>query len=293
MMGSAAESARRWDARSAEGLVEISEARAYSSLIEGAPEALRRSFGLQAQQLGVGCALIAGGFAHTLVLNRVLGLGLSEPATVADLDLLDSFYVASGVASYAIELSPSALPSNLADVLCNRGFVPFKQTSMMLRSCEPIEPSHSALRVRRVHAHEAEAFAALCCRVFGYAEPMPQILRATFDSAKWQQWMAFERDIPVAAAITHLHDSTAWIGWVCTLPGHRGKGAQSALAAAQLRAAAEAGLRWVTLEAAKGSKTQPGQSLRNYRRLGWTTVHDRVIYVRRPQQAPLSHRNPA
>ena len=264
-------------------MVEVSEARAYASLIECSPQSLRHQFGLQARQLGLGCALLGGGIANTLLFNRVLGLGLSDPASATDLDLLDSLYAASAVASYAIELSPSAQPSNLAEVLCSRGFVPFKQTSMMVRSCAPIEAPACALQVRRASAHEAGAFAALCCGVFGYAEPMPQILRATFDSPQWQHWIAFDGGSPVAAAMTYLRGDTGWIGWVCTLAEHRGKGAQTALAAAQLRGAAEAGLQWVTLEAAKGSKAHPGQSLRNYRRLGWTTVHDRAVYLRRPR----------
>lgn len=267
----------------ADSMVELCEAYAYTSLIEGAPAALRRKFGLQARQVGPSYALAASGLANTLVLNRVLGLGLTDPATAADLDVLDASYRDSGIASYAIELSPSALPSNLADLLLARGFVPFRQTAMMLRVCEPIEMPDCTLQVRRASVSDAEAFAALCCGVFGYPEPMPQILNATFESSSWQHWMAFDRNRPVAAAMTHLRGDTGWIGWVCTQPEHRGKGAQHALAAAQLRGAAEAGASWVTLEAAKGSKTKPGQSLRNYQRLGWTVVHDRVVYLRRPQ----------
>lgn len=267
----------------ADSLVELGEAYAYTQLVEGAPAALRREFGLQAQQFGSIHALAAHGLANTLVLNRVLGLGITDPATAADLDLLDALYRDSGIASYAIELSPSALPSNLADLLRGRGFMPFKQTALMLRVCEPIEVPDCTLQVRRVTADDGEAFASLCCGVFGYPEPIPQILKATFESSSWQHWMAFDGNRPVAAAMTHLRGDTAWIGWVCTQPEHRGKGAQHALAAAQLQGAEEAGVSWITLEAAKGSKSKPGQSLRNYQRLGWAVVHDRVVYLRRPQ----------
>jgi len=41
------------------------------------------------------------------------------------------------------------------------------------------------------------------------------------------------------------------------------------------------GCRWVTLEAATGTKNHASQSLRNYRRLGWSVAYDRLVYVRR------------
>lgn len=262
-------------------LVEWSEAQAYAALIGGAPAEVREHYALATLQRASAVALVAGGFTRNLVLNRVLGLGTSTTASGADLDAFDELYRDAGVASYAIELSPVALPADLIDQLRERSFMPFKLTTMMIRRCTPIEPPPSSLQVRRATTADADNFAALCCEVFGYPDPVPALLRATFDSAAWQHWFALEAGRPVAAAMTHLWGDTAWIGWVCTRAEHRGKGAQNLLAAAQVRGAADAGARIVTLETATGTQARPGPSLRNYRRLGWTAVHNRLVYVRR------------
>src|SRR5262249_54091422 len=130
----------------------------------------------------------------------------------------------------------------------------------------------------------AVAFADLSCGIFGFNEPFPSLLRATFDCPAWQQWLAFDDERPVAAAITYIEDQVAWIGWAGTRPGYLGRGAHGAITSAQLRGAGASDCHWVTLETATGTKNSPSQSLRNYRRLGWTAAYDRLVYVRKPQR---------
>ena len=135
--------------------------------------------------------------------------------------------------------------------------------------------------VRRAGIDEVDAWAALACSVFGFDENMHSILRATFGGDSWQHWLAtIDADIAGVAA-THLVDETAWIGWVCTAPRFRGRGIQRQITAAQLAGARDAGARWVTLEAATGSPTRPGASLRNYRRMEFQAVHERLTYLHR------------
>jgi len=264
-------------------LVETSEARAYAALVTGAPKELNAQHGLEVHQVGATTVFVAAGVRDSLVLNRVIGLGIGEPATQGILDELDAIYHASGIATYAAEVSPVCEPPDLPSRLRTRGFVPYKQTSMCYRAAQPIASPACDLLVRRAALAEAEAYADLSCGLFNFEEPFPSMLRATFQRPAWQQWLAFDRDRPVAAAITHVADEVAWIGWVGTLADYRGRGAQSALTAAQLQAASENGCRWVTLEAATGTKKQASQSLRNYRRLGWNVAYDRIVYVRRAQ----------
>lgn len=263
-------------------MVEWSEARAYASLVAAAPIGLRARQKISLHRIGTACVLVSGGVGNTLLLNRTLGLGLSEAATQASLDALDEIYRSNGVSTYAVELSPCALPSSLPQLLRDHGFLPFKQTTMMYRESSGLDEPPSVLRIRRANAADANLFSAMCCRIFQYHDPLPELLQATFESAQWQHWLAMDGDRPVAAAMTHIYGNCAWIGWVCTELEFRGKGAQSALAAAQLRGAAEAGARWVTLEAVPGTKARPSPSLRNYQRLGWAAVHNRIVYLRRP-----------
>ena len=170
----------------------------------------------------------------------------------------------------------------LPDVLQQMGFVAFKQTTMMYRANGPLPQVTSDLSVRCVGTEYAERFVDLCCTVFGLDDPFPELLMASFRQPRFRHWLAFDGDVPAAAAITiHFGDGVAWIGWVCTLTSYRGRGAQAALALAQMRECVDLGTRWVTLEAATGSKRRPSQSLRNYTRLGWTAAYDRIVFLRR------------
>lgn len=263
-------------------LVESSEARAYYALVTGAPVSLRARHGLRVARIGGAYVFMGSGVGESLLLNRVIGLGVFEPLTPGLVNELDGQYVASGIGAYAVELSPVVVTGMAVEELQRMGFVPFKQTTMMHRATAPLPEAASELAVRCVGAEYANCFAELCCSVFGFADPLPALLRASFQHSHWQHWLAFDGDVPVAAAITvHFEDGVAWIGWVCTLASHRGRGAQSALAVAQLRACHERGVHVVTLEAATGTRRRPSQSLQNYLRLGWTSAYDRMVLLRR------------
>lgn len=263
-------------------LVEFSEARAYARLVNGVTQALRDRHGLFVDRVAGAHAFVAAGLQQSLIFNRAIGLGLEEPATVETFDALDGLYRGHGVASYALELSPAATFDTGTFDLRRLGFVPVKQTTMM--HCVPtvLPVNDCNLDVREVGPEAAASFADVCCEVFGFTAPYPELLRSTFEHPDWQHWLAFDANTPVAAAIlAHFEDGVSWIGWVGTLPSHRGRGAQNAITAAQLRACVNRGTRRVTLEAATGSKTRPGASLRNYTRLGFTPAYNRVVYLRR------------
>jgi len=264
------------------GLVEWSEAQAYAALIDAAPDALRQGLKLRIAPVAGACGLVASGIASTLMLNRVIGLGMAQPADDAALDRIASTYRDAGVPAHAVELCPTAMPAGLGERLSARGYVPFKRTTMMARPCTPLaglaaEPG----KVRRAEIDEAGAWATLACSVFGFDANMHAILQGTFGHAEWQHWVAVCDGEISAAAVTHLVGETAWIGWVCTEPRFRGRGLQRQITAAQLSAASDAGVRWITLEAATGSPSRPGASLRNYRRMGFQAVHDRLTYLQR------------
>jgi ribosomal protein S18 acetylase RimI-like enzyme len=280
-MDSRMESAAEIHGSEAARLVELGEARAYAALVMGGEAQTSEQYGLAVHRVGSAYALVGTRFRESLILNRVIGLGVCEPAADGVLDALDDVYRRGAVDTYAAEVSPAGQPADLPQRLRSRGFIPFKYTTMLYRPVAPVASPPTAFRVRRVGQALAHVFAELTCTVFQFGEPFRTLLQATFRSDDWQHWMAFDDEQPVAAAMTHVQDGVAWIGWVGTLPDYRGRGAQSALTAAQLEGAGARNCRWVTLEAATGTRDRPGPSLRNYRRLGWTVAYDRLVYVRK------------
>lgn len=271
-------------------IVESSEARAYADLIDHAPRTMVDRYGLAVHRQGCAHVFVAAGLADSLLLNRVVALGIDGADLASRLDDATSLYAQRDVRTFAVEMAPLGAPDETGVHLAARGFAPFKRTSMLHRQVEPAIDASSDLRIARARPADAHAFSDIASSLFGFGEPIPALLRATFDRpASWQHWMAFDEQIPVAVAMTHVAEDVAWIGWVATLPSHRGRGAQSALTGAQLRGAAALGCRLVTLEASPGTKRGPSQSLRNYLRLGFTVAHERTVYVYRGQ----ARRDPA
>jgi GNAT superfamily N-acetyltransferase len=265
-------------------VVELSEACAYAALIANAePEVIER-YALQVQRIGSARAFVAAKKTDSLLLNRVVALGAEEDVTAGIVEEICALYADNGVHTFAIELAPLRNPEHSTALLLARGFVPFKRTSMLNRAVRPLPTASSELVIRRAGPPDADAFVTIASSIFGFGEPVPSLLASTFTHASWQHWIACDDDTPVATALTHVEGNTAWIGWVATQATHRGRGAQSALAAAQLEAAAAGGCDAATLEAAPGTRIRPSQTLRNYLRLGWTPVHDRIVYLYRDTQ---------
>ncbi len=260
---------------------ELGEARAYARLVDAAPETLRSAHGLVCQPIGQACAFAARDAGASLMFNRVVGLGVAEVADDGQLEAIDALYRDSGVQAYAVELSPAARPADLAERLRARGFMPFKQITLMARRVEPLSVPNGPCALRRAEPRLAAEFARLACGHFGLGPLYEGLVQASFDDSAWQHWMAWEGDTPVATAMTCLHAEHAWIGWVGTVEQHRGRGVQAAITAAQMQAAQAAGARWVTLETALAARKQPGPSQRNYLRLGWQALYNRTVYLRR------------
>lgn len=260
---------------------EAGEAGAYARLVHGAPADLRAAHGLVCQRFGQAHAFAAREAGVSLMLNRVVGLGVGEAADDAQLDTIDTLYRTHGVQAYAVELSPAAQPADLAERLRARGFVPFKQLTLMARAVEPLQVPDVACVVRRADRADRGEFARLACGHFGLGPLYEGLVQASFDDPAWQHWLACDGDLPMATAMTCLDGDNAWIGWVGTLEPYRGRGIQAALTAAQMQAAQAAGARWVTLETALAARRQPGPSQRNYLRLGWTALYNRTVYLRR------------
>lgn len=276
-------------ASAASRVVEIGEARAYASLINCASDGVRQQYGLSVTSVAQATVFTASSVQESLMLNRVIGLGLEEPVDEASLASIERHYARSGVTTFALELTPAACAGTVLALLRQHGYVPYKKTEMMLRTGAEAIPAPNELQVQRVGASDAAFFVAQCCGVFRLQRPFVELLQASFGDSRWEHWAAFDGGSAVASAMTcYFDDATAWIGWVATQPEHRGRGAQSALAAAQVQACRAQGVNWISLEASGASRRGSSPSSRNYTRLGWTTLYERVVYLRRSLQAPNS-----
>jgi len=91
--------------------------------------------------------------------------------------------------------------------------------------------------------------------------------------------MAFDRDKPIGTAGLYIEGEWASFGYAAVIPEARGRGVQAALIATRIRAAREAGCRWLSMETAEETLEKPSYSLRNARKMGFEVAYMRPNYI--------------
>src|SRR4051794_20465319 len=101
------------------GIIEFGEADAYADYVRAAPSDFAEQWGLRVEKVGSATAIIMAA-ADISLFNRVMGLGIAEPATEEMVDRIVSLYKEAGVHPM-IQLAPAARPAELPKWLEARG----------------------------------------------------------------------------------------------------------------------------------------------------------------------------
>ena len=264
-------------------LVEFSEANAYTSLIGSVGEDEASRLGFRVVNVGTGVAVIADSISTSLILNRVLGLGLREPLSEAVLDEAIGLYAGSKVA-FAIELSPQARPDKIKQWLRSRRIRSGIKSAVLCHDLKEIPTVPSDLRIEVVGSEHADELARICTDVFGMPSECEVLLASAHKEPGWRQWMGFDGDAIAGAALSFVRDGVAWSGWAATLPEFRGRRFHASYLAMALQEAKDSGCEWFTAETAIGTADQPDPAYRNLLRLGFELVYERPTYVGQPQR---------
>jgi len=260
-------------------LVEFSEVKAYRSLIRAAPPDSLAANGCRAVAVGSAVAVMAETVINSLNMNRVIGLGVAEPATEAMIEEIVGLYGGRSL-SFGIEVGPAARPQELFTWLRARRIRRGPMTAIHYRTAEPIAPVDGSVSVRRATRAERETVATICCAVFNMPATAHLLISGVSEVPEWRQWIGYIGDQPVSAALSFVCDGVGWLGWDATLPEFRGKGAQRTLIAHRVSDAVAAGCAYVTSETAANTANRRDPSFENYRRLGFTLAYERATYLR-------------
>jgi hypothetical protein len=115
---------------------------------------------------------------------------------------------------------------------------------------------------------------------FGRDDPRAIQMSAGLAAAPgWQVFGVFEGDAIVATGSLRVAGKVGHLFGGSTLPGSRGRGAQSALIATRAAAAQEAGCEWLIGEAGAEHPGQRNSSLHNQLRAGFTDRYRRQTWV--------------
>lgn len=258
---------------------EAAELAAIRSWNESLAPAVTHALGSGHRSLGGG--LLVHASADVLMVNRVLGLGVREPVREQDVDDSLEQFLRTGARRFMIQVAPFAEPAVFTEWLAARGFYRHNHWIRLARDLrDTILESRTDLRVARFGGDHAEAAGRLEAEAFGHPPELAGLTSGLVGAPGWDFFGAFDDERLVAAAALRVEGAAAWFGFAATTASHRGRGAQSALIAARLEAARDAGCRWACVETAADTPEKPNPSTHNLRRLGFRDAYERPNWVK-------------
>jgi hypothetical protein len=231
--------------------------------------------GVALERLGGATLTIYSRLDHPLI-NRVVGLGVSEPAFEVDVGSIIDAYRLRGIRRFSVALSGEAQPPELPAWLARAGFAPRGGTARWLRATGEIPDVDPEVQVVEATADDAPAVVEIVTLALGLPPPAGLIVSAAIGRPGWKHYLAYVDGEPAGAGALYARQEMAWIGFGGTVADARGRGAHKALIARRCADAAAAGCRVVTAES---SNSDEYASFRNLRRSGFELAGMRPIYV--------------
>lgn len=236
------------------------------------------AFGMRCDQIG-GADVLQMTQLDMPMFNRVLGLGVEEPATELELGRTIERYQSARIPRFFLEVSPTARPISLNDWIGERGLSLFNNWVKLTRDVSPVPQAFTTARIVEVTPDRAADFGRVVQVVFGLPERLSDWAAGLVGRPGRRQFMALEHDKPVGVAALYFEGDWAEFGYAAVLPEARGRGIQAALIAARIRAARESGCRWISMETAEETLEKPSYSLRNARKMGFEVAYLRPNYL--------------
>ncbi len=256
------------------GLNEPTEAAAYADMMRAAPPEL----GMRVDQIGSATALICPK-TPAVLFNRVMGLGVTEPATPRAVDALVELYRAAGVAEFAVQIAPVPQANEIRGWLETRGVKLADNWAKVYRPASADVQVETDLRIEEIGPDHASAFARLAIGVFGLPAELEPWLSSIAGRPNWHLYMAFDGATPAATGGLFINGDVGWLGIAATLPRFRNRGGQGAIMARRIRDAHRLGCVWVITETGEDTPAEPNPSYRNMLRTGFKLAYLRRNYL--------------
>jgi hypothetical protein len=258
-------------------ICEWSESEAWANFYQCAPLEFVKKYRLEAQRVGsVWVTLIAE--LDWTFFNRIVGLGIGQPASQTMLDDAIAILQNAGCKNYMAQLSPLAQPSQLPEWLERRGFVRKSNWAKVYRGDEPVPIAPTDLRVERIGKKQAPTFAEVALTAFEMPFELSPFMIGNVEKPGWQHYLAFDGEQAVSAAAMFVSGEVAWLGYGSTLPTHRRRGGQSALFALRIQDGLKLGCKAFVTETGEDSPEHPNPSYHNMLHSGFKLAYLRPNY---------------
>jgi GNAT superfamily N-acetyltransferase len=250
------------------------------SLHDAAPTSVQEALGLRCETVGGALLSVAARLPATaIVVNRVIGLGLTEPADPATVDAVIGRYRAAGVARYFVHVHPDSRPSELRTWLLDRGLERTRSWVKFTRGREAPPEITSAVEVRRARPDDMPTFARVAAAAFDLGTESEPWLARLGGARGWHAYVGFDGGEVVATGGLYVHDRIGWLDFGATRPASRGRGAQSALLRQRILDALDLGCSVIATATGEAVPGDPQHSYKNIKKMGFFEAYTRNNYA--------------
>lgn len=216
------------------------------------------------------------------LFNRVIALGLVEPARDADIAAIAEAYAAREQTNWAVCLAPGAEPDDLAARLEAHGLRRSSDFAKVIRPTRNPPSVETELRIEEIGPDRRDDFVKVNLAAWGVPPVFASWFGGTLGRPDWRHYLGYAGDDPVSTGGLYLTDNIGWLGFGATLPDYRRRGGQSAIMARRIRDAAEMGCDYIHTETSAETPEKPNPSYRNMISTGFELAYLRPTYTSAP-----------
>ena len=255
---------------------ELTEVEFSVDLFTEASDSLSQRLGLDYLRIGGGVAALMTNDPTGSYWSRVLGLGWTEPITEDLVAEILNWYRAHGGGSVVFQVSPLVPQSDWEPVLERAGFTAGGSWVKCIRDTSAPMTPLTDLQIRPLAEVDGQRYAEVYWAGFEFEDPLfIEWMERQPTMDRWRTFGAFDGDDLAAVGALFLNGDFGGMSGAATLPAFRNRGAQGALIAARIEAAAMEGCSWVISETGAEAEDDPNPSLHNLHRHGFTDLYDR------------------
>lgn len=248
---------------------EMIERAALQDLHDATPQSTRTALGLQTH--GIDGALVSVAANDDSILwNRTVGLGIASQVDPNSVEQISKIYRNAGVGRFFLHLYDNANQADLSATLQANGLEQARGWMKFIRTPDNPPDLRTDLEVREIGPERGEDMARIVAAGFDLSPASIPALAALPGRDHWRIFMCFEGETPAGCGSLFIKDGIGWCDWGATDPRFRRRGAQSALLARRIQAAAS--LKCHTIFTATGEAVpgDPQHSYHNIERAGFT-----------------------
>lgn len=261
-------------------MAEEIERAALEDLHKAAYPTMCEALGIEGRSIGGAFVSIASALpASAIVINRVIGAGLSAPESKETVDEIIDAFEAAGVDRYFFQLHPDAAPSDIAGWLTNRGLEKARGWQKFKRGTDPVPAAKTDLTIRRIDVTEGAASAEILTDAFDLGDLARPWFARLPTRERWNIFMTFDGDKPAGTGALYIDGDVAWTDFGATAPAFRKRGSQSSLLRHRVQYALDHGCKHIFTCTGEAVEGDPQHSYANILKAGFTEDSIRENYA--------------